>query len=213
MLVPCFCRKARRSVLPNWRSGFHARLSRLGAQLLESSLQKAGLGLGGVTIMLESTDTTGTLDALTNGDGLFRFLDLAPGSYHFKIAREGFLPLEESSVRLVAGEAVTLMLKMQIVAPIPESVPELPRLPDLGPMAPPAVAEPSSSTAGRILRSNVEVAVDIAPSAETLPPEARVFQEIPNRWGYDFPAGYRRYANSDGRYAEGHPTIPATGTN
>jgi len=167
-----------------------------------------GLGLGGVTIMLESTDSTGTLDTLTNGDGSFRFLDLAPGSYHLKIAREGFLPLEESSVRVVAGEAVTLMLKMQIVAPIPESVRELPRLPDLGPMAPPALAEPSGSTAGRILRSNVEVAVDIAPSAETLPPEARVFQEIPNRWGYDFPAGYRRYANSEGPYAEGHPYDP-----
>jgi hypothetical protein len=167
-----------------------------------------GLGLGGVNIVLGTGETGRSVEVATNGDGSFRFLDIAPGLYELKATREGFQSFGQGDVRIVAGEAVTLMFKMQAVAPTSESGRELPRLPDLGPMAPPASAEPSGSTAGRTLRSNVEVAVDMPPSGETSPPEARVFQEIPKRWGYDFPAGYRRYASSEGPYAEGHPYDP-----
>jgi hypothetical protein len=164
-----------------------------------------GLGLGGVAVLLQNLTTGRGLPATTAGDGSFRFLNLAPGRYQLKASRDGFLPFAQGDIILAAGDVFPLQFAMTALASGSQGTREIPRLPDLGPKPPPLPQEPAASSAYRDLPSpppplNATEAKPLSP----LPTDDQVFNAVPNRWNYPFPADYRRYPSGEVPYTQGH---------
>jgi hypothetical protein len=75
-------------------------------------LDATGLPLPGVTVTLQGTDITQTFT--TDGEGAYRFLELAPGTYKVTSALQGFSTYVRENVVLDFGKTVSLPLTMQI---------------------------------------------------------------------------------------------------
>ncbi len=73
-----------------------------------------GLPVPGVTVMAQGVDLTQVF--ITEADGRFRFLELAPGSYRVTSALQGFATNVRESVVLDLGKHVDLPVTMQISA-------------------------------------------------------------------------------------------------
>src|SRR4051794_7575404 len=65
----------------------------------------------GVTVQLSGNGAT-TL-AVTDAQGKFRFLGLAPGSYEVKTELEGYSPIEQTGITVNIGRNTTLEMKLQ----------------------------------------------------------------------------------------------------
>jgi hypothetical protein len=164
-----------------------------------------GLGLGGVTVVLQNLSSGRSLQTLTTGVGVFRFLNLAPGRYQLKATRDGFEPFAQGEIQLSAGAVFPLEFTMRAVATGREGVRTVPRQPGLGPAPPESPGEPSSA-------SPYSRALGTPPPADTterrpllpLPPDDQVFNVIPNRWNYKFPTDYHRYPNGEVPYVKSH---------
>jgi hypothetical protein len=162
-----------------------------------------GLGLGGVAVVLQNLETGRSLATSTNGDGSFRYLNLTPGRYQIKAARDGFLPFAQGDINLAAGDLFPLLFMISAVPSGSDGVREIPRLPELGPKPPPGPQEPATSSTYRNLPA--EPPPPDAGEAKPLfpvPTDDQVFEAVPNRWGYDFP-DYHRYPNFEVPYVKG----------
>ena len=96
----------------------------------------AGLGLGGVAVVLQNLSNGRSLQTSTTGDGVFRFLNLAPGRYQVKATRDDFEPFARGEIELVAGAVFPLEFTMKAVPAGREGVRVVPRQPELGPTPP-----------------------------------------------------------------------------
>ena len=163
-----------------------------------------GLGLGGVAVVLQNLTSGRSLPMITNGDGSFRYLNLAPGRYQIKATRDSFLPYAEGDINLGAGDVYPLMLKMKAAPSPTDGVRQIPRLPELGPAPPPLPQEPVTSSTYRNLPSQPPPGdTGEAKPLSPLPTDDQVFKTVPNRWNYDFP-DYHRYPNFEEPYVNGH---------
>jgi Carboxypeptidase regulatory-like domain len=148
--------------------------------------------VAGAQIELTSMQTGQTSSVLASGDGVFRFLPLAPGAYGILVQADNYEPLTIPSLQLNANEVVTLEISL---APIgtTQARSRLPRLPELGP----PLAAGATESAGTYrefrhrLDSDPNYIAELSP--EVLPPVADVFNLVPNRWALEQP-DYRRYA-------------------
>jgi Carboxypeptidase regulatory-like domain len=162
-----------------------------------------GLGLGGVAVVVEDPASGRSFSATTTGDGVFRFLDLAPGGYQVKATREGFEAFERGGIELRAGDVFALEFTMRAVAATP-GVRALPRAPELGPpaAAPPEEGPPAGPY--RVFPKAPPPALVVEPRPLLpLAPDDQVFNVLPNRWNYQFP-DYHRYAQGEVPYVQGH---------
>jgi hypothetical protein len=168
---------------------------------------EAGLGLGGVSIILQNLSSGKSFPTITTGDGAFRFLNLKPGRYQVKATREGFQPFAQGDIQLEPGDVFALEFKLKAISTGNEGVREVPRQPGLGPKPagqhPEAAAAPSSPY--RTLPQEPPPGTTGEPRPlEPLPSADKVFNVVPNRWGYEFP-DYRRYdQNGEYPYTKGH---------
>jgi len=80
--------------------------------------QQGGV-LPGVTATLEGVDATRS--TVTDGSGVFRFLELAPGPYRVTFGLAGFQTLVRENLVVEVGKTVDLALTMK-VAPVTETV-------------------------------------------------------------------------------------------
>ncbi|HTS48539.1 MAG TPA: carboxypeptidase regulatory-like domain-containing protein, partial [Bryobacteraceae bacterium] len=162
------------------------------------------LGLGGVAVTLQNLSTGRSTNVTSSGDGAFRFLNLAPGRYQIKAAREGFQPFARGEIELKPGDVFSLEFSMQ-PAVSSEGVREVPRQPELGPKpsAVPARAEPSSPYRTLPEEPPPATAGEPRPLAP-LPTDDQIFQVIPNRWNLPFPTEYHRYPTGEVPYVKGH---------
>lgn len=150
---------------------------------------EAGLGLAGVTVVLQNLSTGASLPLSTLGDGVFRFLDLAPGRYQIKATRDGFEPFARGEIELKAGDVFPMEITMKAA-----------------PAAEPAIAPPSAPTSPY---RDLPQATPPGAAVESLPalplaPDDQVFNAMPNRWNYQFPTEYHRYAQGEVPYQKGH---------
>jgi len=123
----------------------------------------------------------------TDSDGVFRWTDLAPGTFLLLVHREGFENLTHDDLRLGAGDVVTLELTLSPSAVSATSASRLPRMPELGPPLP-AVTASASATTYRELRRRPDAEPGqgiITP--EILPSTQEVFLEMPDRWKVAMP--------------------------
>ena len=166
---------------------------------------QTGLGLGGVAVVLRNSDTGRTLPAITNGDGSFRFVNLAPGRYQIQATRDGFLPFAKGDINLGAGDVFPLQFMLAAVPSASDGLREIPRLPDLGPQPPAPAQQPATSSTYRNLPSQPPPAdAGEAKPLSPIPTDDQVFEAVPSRWSYEFPDDYHRYPNFEVPYVKGH---------
>ena len=165
---------------------------------------EAGLGLGGVNVVLQNLATGRSIPVTTTGDGAFRFVDLMPGRYQVKASRDGFEPFARGDIELRAGDVFPLEIALRAVPPPSPGVREIPRLPELGAKPPGSVEAPPPSPYRSLPEAAPPaIAVEQRP-ALPLPPDDQVFNVMPNRWNYPFPTDYHRYPQGEAPYVKGH---------
>lgn len=133
------------------------------------------LALAGVEVSLRDARGAEIGTFTTAGDGVFRFKNVAPGTYEVTVSLSG----HESSRRSVVVEAGMISAFELTLKPVVREAP--PR--------PPAPASPAYRTLPDA--ESAPPPGEAVPSAP-LPPANQVFTPMPNRWNYDFPA-YHRY--------------------
>ncbi len=166
---------------------------------------EAGLGLGGVSVLLQNLSTGRSLTTTTTGDGVFRFLNLASGRYQLKATREGFDAFARGEIELRAGDVFPMEFSMKAAPGAPEGVREIPRKPELGPKLPATTVEPSPSSPYRNLPQEPPPATTGEPRPlAPLPNDSQLFEVIPNRWNFPFPTEYHRYPQGEVPFVKGH---------
>jgi len=162
------------------------------------------LGLGGVAVTLQNLSTGRSTVATTTGDGAFRFLNLPPGRYQIKAARDGFEPYAHGEIELKIGDVFALEFRMKPTGTPPETMREVPRQPALGPKPPSTPAEAAPSAPYRTFPQEQPAAPGQPGPPAPLPTDAQIFEVIPNRWNLPFPTEYHRYPNGEVPYVAGH---------
>jgi hypothetical protein len=157
-----------------------------------------GAGIPEVEVKL--TATTGqrrSLQAWTNGEGIFRVMDILPGSYSIQLLKPGYETVDRSGLAVKAGEFPTWEFTLKPLTPMQSSSTAC------GPSAglptgkcpegpePPAEQQPAYRELRR--RTAEEAAAESA--APPLPDESDVFIPMSDRWGIPNPE-YRRYPSA-----------------
>jgi hypothetical protein len=70
----------------------------------------------GVAVTVTNTGTGLKLDAVTNADGTYTFRNLLPGVYDLAAALEGFRTLNQTGVRVSAGNPIRMDMKLEVGA-------------------------------------------------------------------------------------------------
>ena len=121
----------------------------------------------------------------TSGDGVFRFLDVAPGEYAIALTREGYAAVTRAGLRVSASELVTASLTLtSTAAPAPA------RPIDPGPPTP----------YGTVVRPGP----DPESTREPVAPADKVFVPVPDRWNLNLPEWNRYGERGDHPYVSGH---------
>ena len=163
------------------------------------------LGLGGVAVLLQDLSNGKSTPAKSAGDGSFRFLNLKPGRYQIRASREGFDPYAQGDIQLAAGQAFTIEFTLKPILTGTEVVRDVPRQPGLGPRPPSPPPQPN--TAGPYRNLPEEPPPETTGEPRPLPPlpsDDKVFNVIPNRWGYEFPDARRYKAKGEYPHVKGH---------
>lgn len=158
--------------------------------------------VAGAQLTLRHLQTGQIVRAASSGEGVFRILLLAPGHYEIRVEAEGYAAFAIPDLALNANEVTTLEISLVRIGSA-EFRSRLPRLPELGPAAPPGSAPPLGTY--RELRhrldSDPSYIAELAP--EYLPPVADIYNVVPNRWALNQP-DYRRYSQR-GEYPYSKP--------
>jgi Carboxypeptidase regulatory-like domain len=142
-------------------------------------------------LTLRHLQTGQIVRASSSAEGVFRILPLLPGHYEFRVEAEGYVPFVVPDLALNANEVATLEISL-VSTTSAEFRSRLPRLPELGPAAPPGPL-PSLGSYPELrhrLDSDPNYITELAP--EYLPPVADMYNVVPNRWALNQP-DYRRY--------------------
>ncbi len=145
-----------------------------------------------IALTNRATGMTRTLTA--NADGVFRWTDLAPGTYLLLVRSDGFESLTRDDVLLDAGDVVTVELTLSPSTISAGLASRLPRMPELGP---PALA--AAATVAVLSYRELRRRPDAEPgqgivTPEILPPSQEVFLEMPDRWNVAMPE-WNRYGH------------------
>jgi Carboxypeptidase regulatory-like domain len=152
----------------------------------------AARGIVGALIALTNRATGMTRTLTTNADGVFRWTDLAPGTYLLLVRSDGFESMTRDDVLLDAGGVVTVELTLSPSAASAAPASRLPRRPELGPPVPgPSATAAASSYRELRRRPDAQPGEEIA-TPEILPPSQEVFLEMPDRWNIAVPE-WNRY--------------------
>jgi hypothetical protein len=152
-------------------------------------------GVVGARIALTNRATGATRTISADADGVFRFTELAPGSYLLLVQIDGFENMTRDDLLLNAGDVVTIELTL---APSPTAAARPSRLPRMVELGPPAPAIESGTGMGSYRelrrRPDAEPGRELA-APEVLPPFQEVFLTTPNRWNITMPE-WNRYGRS-----------------
>jgi hypothetical protein len=159
------------------------------------------LGIPGVKISL----LRGAVEAgetLTDAEGVFRLLDLAPGSYELKAEKDGFQSVDLSGLRIKGPETRNLELASTAGGTIPTKGPS-----GIPGAVPSPTAPPSSPTGPypglRAAQSSSSPGpLGIAP--EQVPPDSANFAKEPDRWDVPMPAWDRYGKGGEFPYTRHH---------
>ncbi|HEY0704129.1 MAG TPA: carboxypeptidase-like regulatory domain-containing protein [Candidatus Acidoferrales bacterium] len=152
-------------------------------------------------VTLQNTGTHQTLERVTDAQGVFRFLELPPGTYQFGVDVAAYQNLAPAEIQFKAGD--NLVRELSLVA-LPSTRPSSPQFPELPPVnttgaagvdltSPPSAA-PALSQDGNAPQN---------PPAAPLPPPDQVFRTEPDRWLITMPNWDRYDIGGEYPYVKG----------
>jgi hypothetical protein len=152
-------------------------------------------GMVGAVVALTNRASGMTRTVSTDADGVFRWTDLAPGTYLLLVQSEGFESLTRDDLRLDAGDVVTVELTLSPSAISFAPASRLPRMPELGPPAPAGTTSVAAATYRELRRRPDADPGQGILTPETLPASQEVFRSMPDRWKVPMPE-WNRYGRS-----------------
>ncbi len=159
------------------------------------------LGIPGVKISLLREGVV-VREGWSDAEGIFRLVDLAPGSYELRVEKQGFKILEPQNLPITGPETRDLTLESIVGATLatkgPSGVPGALPVP-----APPPVATTGAYPGLRTSQTNSSPGpLGIAP--EQLPPDSANFVKEPDRWNAPMPPWDRYGKGGEFPYTKGH---------
>jgi Carboxypeptidase regulatory-like domain len=155
-------------------------------------------------VVLRNIGTRQALERNTDAQGVFRFIDVPPGTYELKVLATGYEDVTNSEIQLRPGDAVVRELALVATpsagAPVPQ-IPELPPGNSPGSSAAESSAQPSTPPALRQGTGTQQPTQ--SPAAESLPAPDQVFRTEPDRWLITMPNWDRYGIGGEYPYVKG----------
>jgi hypothetical protein len=160
----------------------------------------SGRGVVGALVALTNRETGLTHTASANADGVFRWPDLAPGTYLLLVESDGFENFRRDDLRLDPGDVLTFEVTLTPSPMAGRPASRLPRMPELGPPVSSAPTETAAAPYRELRRRpETEAGQEIA-IPELLPPTEDVFLAAPDRWNVAMPEWNRYGRNGEYPY-------------
>ena len=186
-------------------------------------LDPTGRGIVGAVVAITNRTAGLTKTLSTDADGVFRWTDLAPGTYLLLVQRDGYEGVTRDNLLLGAGDVVTLEFTLFPSRGSAVRASRLPRMPELGAAALAPPPETASVPFHELPRRPDAEPGETFVAAEVLPSAQAVFQEAPDRWsvampdwdrygrggdsGYLRPGGIRRHTPGRAAHSVGRAAI------
>jgi hypothetical protein len=163
----------------------------------------------GARILLQSVATNQQSAKISDAQGVFRFLDVAPGAYEVTITAEGFEEFRNLAIQLKAGDDFVLEAALVSAPSTNSPPPPFPQIPG-GVSNPPSSSTPTPSSAPPVViqdgirpeQQKTETA------AESLPSSDQVFYPQPDRWLITMPDWDRYGTGGEHPYVRGSKWDP-----
>jgi hypothetical protein len=156
------------------------------------------LGIPGVKISLLREGVVH--EKFTDGEGIFRFIDLAPGTYELKAEKQGFQVIDLPTLQIKGPETKDLALEPLAGEIMPSKGPS--GVPGAVPSPPAPPATPTGPYPG--LRTDQAPPGPLAIAPEQVPPDSANFMKDPDRWDAPMPAWNRYGKGGEFPYTKGH---------
>jgi hypothetical protein len=158
----------------------------------------------GASVIMRNLVTDQKIEKISNAQGVFRFLDVAPGDYELKIVAAGFQDFSNPTVQLKPSD--DLVREITLIA-VPSAAPTPPQFPQLPAVTanPPAGSEPAPSSrvpANAVQTGNLQQTGQ-QPAPESLPSADGVFHPEPDRWSIGMPDWDRYGIGGEHPYVQG----------
>ena len=159
----------------------------------------------GATVLLRNQASGFERKKSSDAQGVFRFIDLIPGSYELEIEGDGYQKYVEHEVQVNAGDAlireITLTAAALTAVSSPSNLPQLPpRVVSNNPEtleAPPSISYPGA-------RQSLELTAGSEMAGPLAPPQATpVFSAEPDRWLLTMPEWNRYGTGGEHPYVKG----------
>ena len=157
------------------------------------------LGIPGVKISLLREGVV-VRETSTDGEGIFRLIDLAAGTYELKADKQGFHALDLSDLPIRGPETKDLALEPMASEIMAEKGPS--GVPGAVPSPPAPPAPPTGPYSG--LRQLPSTPGPLAIAPEQVPPDTLTFAEEPDRWTVPMPAWDRYGKGGEIPYVKSH---------
>ncbi len=175
---------------------------------LEGTLRDADhRPIGGATVKLRNLDTGKIQQTTSDGQGIFRLLNLPAGRYELSVESAGYNPLPKTEIEVGKGEIVIRDLTLEAVAAAPPSPENLPQVPTATPGAPETQSPPALYYPQLAPRPDLKNGETVPPQPP-LPPSDQVFQTFPDRWDVNMPDWDRYGHGGEYPYVKHHAWDP-----
>ncbi len=162
-----------------------------------------GRAIVGANVVLRNLKSGTHQEKLTNAEGVFRLIDLLPGTYELKVASEGYEEFIEASLALKPGQVLVREIKL---TPLPAAAPPptgLPELPQVKTAAPTAAPEPVQGKYPEAVQRPETAPGAAATLPQSLPSSDQVFHPEPDRWLITMPDWDRYGTGGEHPYVKG----------
>ncbi|MGH9744719.1 MAG: carboxypeptidase-like regulatory domain-containing protein [Candidatus Acidiferrales bacterium] len=169
--------------------------------------QENGRPVVAARVSLRNAATNQESEKITDAQGVFRFIDLIPGTYAVKVVAAGFIAVEKPDVRLNPGD--NLVLNLALIAEPTTVTPaaSFPQIPSGESTAPAGASPPPPSAPSGVLQAGAEQTKQSSPP-ESLPPSDQVFRTEPDRWLITMPDWDRYGTGGEHPYVKGKKWDP-----
>jgi hypothetical protein len=163
----------------------------------------------GATVLLRNLASDQEFEKVSGSQGVFRFVDVAPGDYELKILAAGFQEFTTPAVQLKPGD--NLVREVTLIA-TPSAAPEPPQFPQLpagttNPQTGPRPAPTSTVSPNAVQNGNLQQTTQ-QPTPESLPSPDQVFHPRPDRWSIAMPDWDRYGIGGEHPYVKGSKWDP-----
>jgi hypothetical protein len=163
----------------------------------------------GARILLQSVATNQQSAKISDAQGVFRFLDVAPGAYEVTITAEGFEEFRNLAIQLKAGDDFVLEAALVSAPSTNSPPPPFPQIPG-GVSNPPSSSTPTPSSAPPVVIQDgiKQEQQKTETPAEALPSSDQVFYPQPDRWLITMPDWDRYGTGGEHPYVRGSKWDP-----